>query len=76
MATVQGRIKKWGNSFAVVIPMEIIQRDKISENEIVNLIIRRRNSSKVLHETFGMGKGLLNKSGQQMKDELRRELYN
>ena len=56
--------------------MEIIQRDKISENEIVNLIIRRRNSSKVLHETFGMGKGLLNKSGQQMKDELRRELYN
>ncbi|MBI3334424.1 AbrB/MazE/SpoVT family DNA-binding domain-containing protein [Candidatus Pacearchaeota archaeon] len=76
MTAIQGRVKKWGNSFAIVIPAEIIQRDKIKENEVVHLLMRRKNSAKVLHETFGMGKGKLTKSGQQIKDELRRELYN
>lgn len=33
-------------------------------------------SSKAFRETLGMGKGILTKSGQQFKDELRAELYN
>lgn len=76
MTAIQGRVRKWGNSFAVIIPMDVIQRDNIVEDEVVDLLLRRKNSSKVLHETFGMGKGRLTKTGQQMKDESRRELYN
>lgn len=76
MTEIKAQIKKWGNSYAIVIPSDIIQKNKIMENEIIHLLLRRKNSSKVLHETFGIGKGKITKTGQQMKDELRRELYN
>ena len=55
--------------------MEIVEKEKMKENESVSIIIVS-DSRKVLSETFGMGKGKLTKTGQQIKDELRRDLYN
>ena len=34
------------------------------------------SSNNVLEETFGIGKDIIKKTGQEFKDELRRELYN
>ena len=74
MTVVEAEVKKWGNSFAIIIPMDIIEREKMKEKQKVRLLLLRE-SAKVLKETFGMGKGRLTKSGQQIKDEIRRELY-
>ena len=75
MTVIEARVKKWGNSFGVVIPIEVIEKEKIKEEDKIRLIVLK-DSRKVLEETFGMGKGKLKKTGQQFKDELRRDLYN
>lgn len=75
MTQIEATIKKWGNSLAIVIPVEIVEKEKIRENDKARFIFIK-DGSKVLRETFGIGKGKLTKSGQQIKDELRRELYN
>lgn len=75
MTVIETHVKKWGNSLGVVIPSEVVAREDVKENDEIRLIVVK-NSSKVLKETFGIGRGKLKKSGQQIKDELRRELYN
>ena len=75
MSVVETKLRRWGNSFGVVIPMEIVEREKIKENESVSIIIVP-DSRKAFNVTFGMLKGKLKKSSQQIKDELKRELYN
>ena len=74
MSVIETRVKRWGNSFGVVIPIEVVESENIKEDEDVRLIIVKK-SSKVFKETFGIGKGKLKKSGQEFKDEARRELY-
>ena len=74
MSVIETRVKRWGNSFGVVIPREVVESENIREDEDVRLIIVKK-SSKVFKETFGIGKGKLKKSGQEFKDEARRELY-
>jgi antitoxin component of MazEF toxin-antitoxin module len=75
MSVIETKLRRWGNSFGVVIPMEIVEKEKMKENESVSIIIVP-DSRKVFRETFGMLKGKIKKSSQQIKDELRRELYN
>ena len=74
MTVIDVRVKKWGNSFGVVIPKEVIEKEDIKEDEDVRLIVVKK-SSKILKETFGMLKGKIKKSTQQIKDELSKELY-
>jgi len=75
MTVIEAKVKKWGNSFGVVIPIEVIEKEKIKENQDISVIILK-DSRKAFKETFGMGKGKIKKSAQQIKDELRKELYN
>lgn len=75
MEIIEGKLKRWGNSFGIIVPSETIAARKLKENGKIRYIILM-DSSEVLKETFGIGKGKLTKSGQQIKDELRKELYN
>jgi antitoxin component of MazEF toxin-antitoxin module len=74
MVQIETKVKRWGNSFGVIIPSETITAKKIKENQKINIIILE-DSKKVLEETFGIGKGKIKKTAQEMKDEARRELY-
>lgn len=74
MAVIETKLRKWGNSFGVVIPIEIVEKERMRENENLKLIVLK-DSRKVLEETFGSLKGKLKKSAQEIKDELRRDLY-
>ena len=65
--------RKWGNSIGVILPKDIIEKEHIKENMRINILISKK--SNVLNETFGMLKGKFKKSSQQMKDELKKELY-
>ena len=72
---IDTKLKKWGNSFAVIIPMDVVQREMLKEEENISLLLLK-DSREAFRKTFGMGKGKLKKTAQQVKDELRRELYN
>ena len=74
MTQIEAKVKRWGNSFGVVIPREVIDKENIKEDQNISIIILE-DSKKIFKETFGIGKGKLKKSGQEFKDEARRELY-
>ncbi|MFA5856008.1 MAG: AbrB/MazE/SpoVT family DNA-binding domain-containing protein [Candidatus Pacearchaeota archaeon] len=65
--------RKWGNSIGIILPKEIVDKENIKENMELSILISKKTN--VLNETFGMLKGKLEKSSQNMKDELKKELY-
>jgi len=66
--------RKWGNSIGITLPSEELEREHIKENEEVKVLIIKKNQTP--KKIFGMLQGKWNKSGQQIKDEIRAELYN
>lgn len=74
MVLIESQVNKWGNSLGIVIPKEVVDKEGIKENEKVRFLIVK-DSRNVLKETFGLLKGKLKKPTQQIKDELRAELY-
>ncbi len=72
MLEFDAKIKRWGNSFGVIIPKEQIFFDKLREEDEVHIIAIKKNNA--LKKTFGLLKGKI-RSGQEAKDESRRELY-
>lgn len=74
MKTIETIAKRWGNSIGIIIPKEIIDKENIKENGKVQFLIIKENN-KILRETFGLAKNKIKKSTQQIKNELREELY-
>ena len=73
MAEAEIRVKRWGNSMGIVLPREIIEAEGIRENEKVRIIVIKEENT--INETFGMLKGKIKESGQDIKNKLRKELY-
>lgn len=48
--------RKWGNSIAVIIPSNIVEQEKIRENEKVTVKIEKKRPLKV-KDVFGILKG-------------------
>ena len=74
MKTIETTAKRWGNSIGIIIPKEVIDKEHIKENGIVRFLIIKE-SDKILRETFGLAKDKIKKSTQQIKNEIRNELY-
>ena len=66
--------RRWGNSIGFTLPKEVIEETHIKENQRIKILILNQN--KILDKLFGRLKRDPKKSTQQIKDELRRELYN
>lgn len=73
MVMISGKVRKWGNSFGVVIPKEIAKKEKFKIGEELDLLIFPKNN--VLKETFGSLKGKIKKPTQKIMEEIDRELY-
>ena len=61
--------RRWGNSIAVVVPKEVVDRDNIKEDQ--ELVIEFKRKKPKAGELFGFLKGW-NRSAQELKDEARR----
>lgn len=72
MKEFETKPKKWGNSLGITIPKEIVEEAGIKEGKKIKVFIREGKRN-VLKETFGTIK--FKKTAQQMKNELREELY-
>ncbi len=66
--------RRWGNSIGITLPKEIVEMEHLKEDEKITILILKQRPS--IKDTFGMLRGKLNKSAQQIKDEARAELYN
>ena len=74
MIELKTKLRKWGNSFGVVVPQKIIIEEDAKEGDEVFILIRKEKKGNVLRETFGTMK--FKKSVKEMMKETDRELYN
>lgn len=74
MVNISVKVKRWGNSLGIIIPSETVTANSIKENQELNIILVE-DSREVLEETFGSLKDKLKKSSQNIKDDIRRNLY-
>lgn len=63
---VQTKTRKWGRSIGVVLPIDFVRENKIKENELISLEIKRKN----IREVFGSSK----KVDASLKEEVLREI--
>ncbi len=71
MIEVKTKLRRWGNSFGVVVPLDKVNNAGVKEGEEVTILISKTNRN-VVDEIFGSLKGWKIDT-QKVKDELRRE---
>ena len=74
MEQIKTKVKKWGNSFGVVIPKEIINREGLKENTDVFITIEPKKYTTV-GDIMGILKRKSKKSTQEIMDEIDEELW-
>jgi hypothetical protein len=70
MKEFEAQVKKWGNSFGITIPKDVVRQAKIRENEKVKLLLMEKPGD--LSKMFGSLKSW-KINPQKLKDELREE---
>lgn len=73
MIKCQVTLRKWGNSLGFTLPKNVVEKEHLKVDETVKILVIRKNDA--IRNTFGIIKGSLKKSTQEIKNELRRELY-
>jgi len=71
MTVVRAHVKKWGNSMGIIIPNDVIKKNKLKDGTAIEVILLP-DSAPTLKRMYGAMPGL---RGQKEKDRLRRELY-
>ncbi len=66
MDEIEGTVRRWGSSFAIVIPKDVVNTEKIKEGDKLHLIIDKHAD---LSNIFGTLKTKV--SGQKFKDMCR-----
>ena len=61
--------RKWGSSLAVILPKSLVDAKKIKEND--EIMIRVEKKRPLVRDLFGKFPRKSNKTGQEIKDELR-----
>ncbi len=75
MERVVAKAKKWGNSIGIIIPNEIAEKEGIRTGVVVEALVKSKKQNPVA-ETFGMLRGKIRKSTDEIMREIYRELYN
>ena len=73
MIEIKTKLRKWGNSLGVVIPLKAVEEAKAKEGEDVVIFLAKEKDT-VLREMFGTYK--FKKSTEKLMKELDKELYN
>jgi antitoxin component of MazEF toxin-antitoxin module len=74
MIEVKTKLRKWGNSFGIVVPVKAIEKEGVKEGDNVNILMKKEKKKNVLRETFGTMK--FKKSVEEIMKEADRDLYN
>ena len=60
MEQIDVRVKKWGNSYGIVLPIRIVEKESLSEGKEIMITIQAKNKTKVKN-VFGILKKELSK---------------
>lgn len=73
MVEIKVKTRKWGNSIGIIIPKEVVKREKLKSGQEISILILK--NSGILKRTFGSMRDRIKEPTQRIMDELDRELY-
>lgn len=68
MAELDVQVRKWGDSYAVIIPKDIAKKENIHLKSTIHLKFEKEDD---LSDVFGLLRGKVKRSAQEMKNEAR-----
>lgn len=78
MEQIKTKIKKWGNSFGIILPKDFINKEKLGEGESIEIAVKTKNKQTV-GEVFDLAKKnqlpKLKKSTDELVKEIDEELW-
>ena len=74
MIELRTKIRKWGNSFGVVVPQKAVLGEKVKEGDEVVILIKKDEEDNILKEMFNTFK--FKKSTSKIMKEIDKELWN
>ena len=72
MIEVKTKLRKWGNSFGVIVLQKTIENTRIREGDELIILLKKDEEENVLKETFGTHK--FKKPVKQLMKEMDKEL--
>lgn len=63
------KVKKWGNSFGIVLPKALIENQSIKDGTEIEIFIQTKHKTKV-KDIFGLARGKLKRNTQEVLDEV------
>lgn len=72
MAEAKLRLRKWGNSLGIVIPQDVLEKERAKEGDELFILVKKGKPN--LRKLFGSYK--FKKSTEKIMKEIDRDLYN
>lgn len=73
MIEIKSKLRKWGNSFGIVVPKKAVKKENFNEGDEVSILIGGKKHN-VLKEMFGTFK--FDQPVEKIMKEINKELYN
>lgn len=73
MIEIRSKLRKWGNSFGIIVPQKVIEDEQAKEGDNI-IILLKKEEDNILKEMFGSFK--FKKSTEQLLKEVDNELEN
>ncbi len=70
MIEIKTKLRRWGNSFGIVVPQKAVETSRIKEGEEIVVMLKKEEN--IMGELFGSLKGWRINT-QRIKDDLRKE---
>ena len=71
MIELKTKLKRWGNSFGIVVPISFVEKEGAKEGDEVTILMKKEKRN-ILRETFGTHK--FKKPVKQLMKEMDKEL--
>jgi len=69
METKDVKVKKWGNSYGIILPKDVVDKQNIKEGITVRINIQTKNKTKS-KDIFGILKGKIKRSTENLLKEV------
>jgi len=66
---IKTKARKWGNSIAIILPKIVVENDNIKENDEIVVEVNKKS---LAENIFGKFPRSSKKTGQEIKDEMRK----
>ena len=73
MIEVRTKLRRWGNSFGIVVPQRVINNGQIEEGDEIVVLLKKEEKGNVLKEMFGTFK--FKKPTSKIMEEIDKELW-